>query len=82
MSKLKYNRWLSTLNRQKQQYWYKGFQRQLLSFGFHLSVLDFLLETYQCNHPFASHSINPPVKTDAIGITHLNLAVTIPHIPP
>ena len=59
--KLFTGRWLKSHSRQIQQYWYKGFLKQLARSGLNLNPADYLESSAKSRYPIATHSIKTNV---------------------
>lgn len=82
LCKILNRRWLKIVSRQRQQYWYKGFEKQCARISLSHDPLEFLLRSYLKGYPFASHSLVSNVKSASIHPPYLIFAATDPQIPP
>ena len=74
--------WSKIVSRQRQQYWYRGFEKQRVRVSLNQDSLEFLIQSYIKGHPFASHSIKINVNIGHFHPPHLSFAATDPMIPP
>jgi hypothetical protein len=75
-------KWLAGISRQRQQYWHKGFLKQVAAVSLSENLTDFLERSKGTGFPYASHSINHPVQTVLTKPPHLVFAATTPVVPP
>jgi hypothetical protein len=81
-SKITSGKWLADISRQKQQYWFRGFKRQVSRISLNLDPQMALWAMLKSRYPFASHSIKHIEKIQVSDITHLTFAATDPKPPP
>jgi hypothetical protein len=80
--KISRGRWLSDISRQKQQYWYKGFKRQINKISISADEFQGLRFLASIGRPLATHSIKQFVKHSTTYTPYLILAATGEERPP
>lgn len=76
MGKLKNKVWEKSFSRQSQQYWYRGFRKQVTRVGLDLDPVRFLEAACKTGFPFASHSLKHSVNFTDFDPPHLIFAAT------
>lgn len=76
MGKLNNKIWGESFSRQIQQYWYRGFQKQVARISLHLDPVCFLDTACRNGFPFASHSLKYCVDFIDLTTPHLIFAAT------
>lgn len=76
MGKLKNKVWEKSFSRQIQQYWYRGFQKQVARIGLHMDPVFFLETACKTGFPFASHSLKHRMEFNEFITPHLIFAAT------